>query len=551
MLRRRYQRIRNFFTRILLSTLWWETALPRLGLRKLVKRTRAERMRRMAAGFRTLAVSMGGVLIKVGQFLSARLDVMPPEIIAELADLQDEVGAEDFADIRKVIEAEYGKPLEELFTEFDPVPMASASIGQVHVARLCITSPKGKPCPAVVVKVQRPHIDQVIATDLEALRHVGKLINRYEAVRRRADVPSLLEEFSKTLLEETDYMHEGKNAETFAVNFKGRRDLCIPQVIWSHTTRRVLTLEDVRGIKITDYAAIEAAGIDRKAVSERLLATYLQQVFEDGFFHADPHPGNLFVQSAPTKRDPKAWQLTFVDFGMTGTLPPETRQGLREALFAVGTRDAGRLVGAYKLMGFLLPGADLDAIERANARVFEQLWGKSMTEMMQLHPQQATEFAREFSDLMYEMPFQVPENLILFGRMLAILSGLCTGLDQEFNVWRSLAPYAQKLLTEAGESGFELILKEAGDILRTVVGLPKKAEKLMGRMEQGKLEVRVPELRERISRLERTQRRTNRAILFGVFLIAAVQLFIAGQLWLAGGFALVSVILLLFLLFRR
>jgi predicted unusual protein kinase regulating ubiquinone biosynthesis (AarF/ABC1/UbiB family) len=551
MLRRRYQRIRNFFTRILLSTLWWEVALPRLGLRKLSKRTRSERMKRMAVEFRGLAVHMGGVMIKVGQFLSARLDVMPPEIVSELSGLQDEVGAESFSDIRKVIEAEFNEPLESRFIEFAEVPMASASIGQVHVARLCVKSPQGKPCPSVVVKVQRPNIDQIIATDLEALRHVGKLVNRYEVVRRRVNVPALLEEFNTSLLEETDYLHEGRNAETFAANFKGRRDLCIPKVIWSHTTRRVLTLEDVRGIKITDYAGIETVGIDRREVAQRLLDTYLQQVFEDGFFHADPHPGNLFVQPAPTRRDPNAWQLTFVDFGMTGTLPPETRHGLREILFSVGTRDAERLVNAYQLMGFLLPNADLDLIERANARMFEQLWGKSMNEMMQMHPRQATEFAHEFADLIYEMPFQMPEHLILFGRMVSILSGMCTGLDPEFNVWRSLAPYAQKLLSENGESGFEVLAREAGDILRTLVGLPKKADKLMNRLEQGKVDVRVPELRERIAQLERSQHRTNRIILFGVFLLVATQFFIAGQLWPAGGFALLALLFLLVLLLRR
>ncbi len=551
MLRRRYQRIRNFFTRILLSTLWWEVALPRLGMRRLSKRTRSERMRRVAVEFRTLAIRMGGVMIKVGQFLSSRLDVMPPEIIAELAGLQDEVGAEDFSAIRKMIEFEFDEPLETRFTDFDPTPVASASIGQVHSAHLCAVTKKGAPCPAVVVKVQRPNIDQIISTDMEALRHVGKLIHRYEVVRRRVNVPALLEEFSKSLLEEIDYLHEGRNAETFAANFKGRRDLYVPQVIWSHTTRRVLTLEDVRGIKITDYAAIEAAGIDRKEVAQRLLDTYLQQVFEDGYFHADPHPGNLFVQPAPTRRDPKAWKLTFVDFGMTGTLPPETRHGLREILFAVGTRDTGRLINAFKLMGFLMPGADLDLIGRAMERMFDQLWGKSMNEMMQMHPQQAAEFAHEFADLMYEMPFQMPEHLILFGRMISILSGMCTGLDAEFNVWRSLAPYAQKLLTESGESGFDVFLKEAGDILRTVISLPKKVEKLLSRLEQGKVEVRVPELRERIVRLERTQRRTNRAILFGVFLIAALQLFIAGQFWLAGGFGVFALLLLILLLIRR
>ena len=237
----------------------------------------------------------GGVLIKVGQFLSARLDVMPREVTSEFADLQDEVGAERFEDIRRVIEEEYGEPLERRFVEFDPVPMASASIGQVHSARICNATPGGAPCPPVVVKVQRPRIQQIVEADLAAIRVAGGWLQRMESVRRHVHLPGLIDEFSRTLFEEIDYVQEGKNAERFAANFKGRDEVRVPDVVWSHTTRRVLTLQDVGAIKITDYAAIEAAGMDRGKVANRLLDIYLKQVFEDGFFHADPHPGNLFV----------------------------------------------------------------------------------------------------------------------------------------------------------------------------------------------------------------------------------------------------------------
>jgi predicted unusual protein kinase regulating ubiquinone biosynthesis (AarF/ABC1/UbiB family) len=263
---------------------------------------------------------------------------MPREITSELAGLQDEVGAESFEAIRGEVEAEFGGPLSDKFFEFDHVPIASASIGQVHQARLCAATAEGEPCPPVVVKVQRPRIQQIVEADLAAIRAAGSWLQRFRSVRRHANVPALIDEFSRSLSEELDYLQEGKNAERFARNFTDRPEVVVPRVVWSHTTKRVLTLEDVGAIKITEYAAIEAAGIDRAEVAEKLLDVYLKQVFEDGFFHADPHPGNLFVLPAPTRTRPGGWKLVFVDFGMSGTLSAEAFSGLREVLLAVGTR---------------------------------------------------------------------------------------------------------------------------------------------------------------------------------------------------------------------
>jgi predicted unusual protein kinase regulating ubiquinone biosynthesis (AarF/ABC1/UbiB family) len=529
MYRSRYRRILRFFRRLLLGVLWWDILLPKVGLGGLARRTRPARLRRGAAAFRSLAVRMGGVLIKVGQFLSARLDVLPREITGELAGLQDEVGPERFEEIRGVIEAELGPPPEQAFVELDPVPLASASIGQVHRARLCHASPEGGPCPPVVVKVQRPRIQEIVEADLAAIRMVGRRLARFRYFRRHADIPALIEEFSRSLHEEIDYLQEGRNAERFAANFHNHPRVRVPQVVWSHTTRRVLTLQDVTAIKITDYPAIEAAGIDRGEVAGRLADTYLKQIFEDGFFHADPHPGNLFVRPAPTAADPGAWELVFIDFGMTGTLAPPAFAGLREALVAVGTRDAARLVGAYRRLGLLLPGADLDMLERANRRVFETVWGKSTRELMELGREDARRFVEEFGELLYQMPFQAPENLILLGRCLGILSGMAFGLDPDFNLWQVVAPYALKLMEEGGESGARLVLREITEALRLLAALPKRTDALLARAEQGRLEVRVPELKQQVTRLERSARKLGGAIVFAAGLVAATQLYLGGH----------------------
>jgi len=555
MFRSRYRRILWFFARVFLNVILWDIILYRLGFRRWARRTRPERLRRTAQSFRSLAVEMGGVMIKVGQFLSARLDVLPRQITDTLAGLQDEVQAERFEDIRKVVEAELNAPLDEKFCQFDEVPVASASIGQVHCA--CLTQPEtggdGKNFPPVVVKVQRPNIEAIVEVDLAALRVVGGWLMRYPPVRKHANVPRLIAEFSQSLYEEIDYLHEGKNAETFAQNFQGRPEVRVPRVYWPYTTRRVLVLEDVQAIKITDYTAIEAAGIDRAEVADRLLDTYLKQIFEDHFFHADPHPGNLFILPLPGdgEQQKKPWQLVFVDFGMTGRLPQKTLEGMRELLVASVTRDAARVVHGYQLLDVLLPGADLELLERANERAFQKLWGKSISDMRNMRHEEALEFAHEFEGLIYEMPFQFPTDMVLLGRCLSILNGICTGLNPEFNVWLSVTPYANHLLESERNDWLQTFLAEVGELFRILVALPRKADRLLTRIEQGHLEVHSREIQNQIARLERTQRSLVGAILFSAFLVAGTQVYLADHLVLAAALGLAALLSLGWMLFRR
>jgi predicted unusual protein kinase regulating ubiquinone biosynthesis (AarF/ABC1/UbiB family) len=549
MFKSRYRRVVRFFTAVMLRILWWDVFLPRVGFRWLSLRTRPGRLRAIAVSFRALAVREGGVLIKVGQFLSARLDVLPRELTAELAGLQDEVGAERFEDIRRVVEEEFGEALDRRFVEFDPVPIASASIGQVHMAKICRTTEHGEPCPLVVVKVQRPHIQQIVEADLAAIRVAGRWLQRMESIRRHVHLSGLIDEFSRTLFEEIDYVHEGRNAERFAANFKGRLDVRVPDVVWSHTTRRVLALQDVGAIKITDYRAIEAAGIRRGQVANRLLDIYLKQVFEDGFFHADPHPGNLFV--LPAAAAPGGFRLVFVDFGMTGTLPPDTFAGLREALVSIGTRDPARLVSAFRRLQILLPGADLELVERACERVFNTIWGKPTRDMMRMSRAEASAFADEFGDLLYQMPFQVPENLIMLGRCVSILSGIASGLDPDFNVWNGLAPYARRLVEADGQGMIGSVLQEIAAVARVLAGLPRRAESFITRAEQGRLEVRMPELKGHVARLERGVRKLAGSIIFAAGLVVETGLYLGGHLEVAVAVGAVEVLLLGWILFGR
>ena len=549
-LRARYRYIITFFARVTASFAFWEIILPRIGLRAMTKRTRSARYKQIAARFRGMAIRMGGVMIKVGQFLSARLDVLPVEITEELSGLQDEVPAEDFEAIRKLAEAELGARLEDKFESFESQPLAAASLGQVHRARLRVDAPEADQFREVVVKIQRPFIDQLIDVDFSALRRVGGWLMRYEPIRKRVDVRALIEELETTVKREIDYLSEGKNAETFSANFREQKHIHVPRVVWSRTTQRVLTLEDVFAIKITNYDEITAAGIDRAEVAEVLAHAYLKQIFEDGFFHADPHPGNLFVTLIPATEEQEAtWQLTFVDFGMVGTIPDNLRDGLREVLIGIGTRNPARVVEAYQSIGVLLPSADLKLLEQAEAQLFDRFWGMSMSELRNVRQGEMRQFSMQFRELMYEMPFQLPHNLLLLGRTLAILSGMCTGLDPNFNVWGQMAPYAQKLIADEGVSNWEIWLDDIGNLFKELIALPSQTGRVLARIERGELNVNTPQVSRQIYHLEGAVNRLTGGIVFAAFLFGGVLLYRGGDVALGYFFWGLSILTLLWITF--
>ena len=547
-LRGRYFRILKFFAGVMARFILWEIILRYLGFRGWIRRTRRERFRREAVRFRALAIRMGGVMIKVGQFLSSRLDVLPPEVTEELANLQDEVPPENFEDIRTLAEVELKASLTEVFDSFDPIPLAAASLGQVHRARLKKNHEAN--FHEVVVKIQRPHIASIVEVDLSALKRVGKWLMRYRPIREHADVPALMREFSATLYEEIDYELEANNAEKFFENFIDNPQVHVPRVVRTLSTRCVLTLEDVYAIKITDYEEITAAGIDRSEVAMRLLSVYLQQIFEDGFVHADPHPGNLFVTPLPEKTGEKvSWQLTFVDFGMVALVPESIKDSLRELLIAIGTKDASRVVKAYQMLDMLLPGADLELIEQAEAQVFDRFWGLSMKELRSISPQEIHKFAHQYRDLMLSMPFQIPQNLLYLARTVAILSGMCTGLDPDFNLWLQLAPYARKLVEEETSSGIDYWLDELGQMLQALLALPGQTSRVIAQAESGKLVVRTPQINREVRSLTRSVDRLTGGVIFAALLIGGVMLVNAGNATIGSGLLGASGFTFLWILF--
>jgi len=522
-LRARYRRILRFAARYLVQSWWYELFLPRVGLTRITERTRPRRMQHIAHNFRGLAIDLGGLMIKLGQFMSTRLDVLPPEVTRELESLQDEVPPVPFAQIRALAEAELGLPLERAYAFVDPEPLAAASLGQVHRARLISSDADQTGLTDVVVKIQRPGIAEIIDVDLRALRQVAQWLSKVKLVYDRVDMPALTEEFALTSVDEIDYLHEAASSERFAENFAGDARVGIPAVVWERTTRRVLTLQDVTAIKINDVVALRAAGIDPSEVAAEFAAVMFDQLFEHGYFHADPHPGNIFVTPLPSA-DGRPWRFTFIDFGMMGAVPDTLRRGLRALLIAAASRNGKGMVDGIRDVGVLLPTADTLELERAMTKLFSRFGGMGFAELAEVDPREYRAFANEFGDVVRTLPFQLPENFLLVIRAMSLTSGMCSSLDPAFNIWDAVEPYSTKLIRDEGGNLIQDIGKRLVSSAGLISRLPQRVDSALGRLEEGNLSVQNPRLERRMRDLDRTGRRVVSAVLFAALLLGGILL---------------------------
>lgn len=470
----------------------------------------AERRRKLATWIRETLLDLGPTFIKVGQLFSTRADIFPIEFVEELSKLQDRVPAFSYEQTRAIIEEDLGKPIHVLYRTFDPIPLAAASLGQVHRAQLH----SGE---EVVVKVQRPGLQSLFTIDLSILKGIAHYFQNHPTWGRGRDWIGIYEECCRILWEEIDYLNEGRNADTFRRNFRSIDWVQVPRVFWRYTSPRILTLEYMPGIKISHYEALEAAGLDRKRLAQLGAQAYLHQLLDDGFFHADPHPGNIAVSLQGS--------LIFYDFGMMGQVQPITRQRLMGTFMGVAQRDANQVMNSLVELGALAEVEDMSPVRRSIQYILDNFMDKPFEE------QSIEAISDDLYAVAYDQPFRFPATFTFVMRAFSTLEGVGKGLDPEFNFMEAAKPFAAQLMT-SGNSGdganslLSELSRQAAQVSTTAFGLPRRIEDTLDKLERGDIRVRVRsvETDRALRRIGSVSMANNYAILVGAFTLSATGL---------------------------
>jgi ubiquinone biosynthesis protein len=464
---RRYRQITQTLVRYGFGFLVQQARPSRLGAR----RGRPEPPTPPPARYLVQALEeLGPTFVKLGQILSTRPDLLPPAFVAELSRLQDHVASFPFAQARVLVETELGAPLAQLFASFEPVPLAAASLAQVHAATL----PDGS---EVVVKVQRPGIEDLVATDLDILHDLAQLAEEQFPELELYDIPSLAEEFAHTLRGELDFRREGHNADRFRRNFAGNPTLYIPRVYWELSTQRVLTLERIRGIKIDDLEALAAAGLDRHRLALHATEIVMQEVFEDGFFHADPHPGNLAALPGEA--------IAAMDFGMVGRLARPLREQMVPLFTAVVRRDAEAIVEHLLRLSIVGRGVDRAGLRHDLEWLLQKYAGRPLSEI------RANEVLEQALPIAFRRRLRLPNDLWLLSRMLGVLEGLGLKLDPGFDPFTIARPYAERFIQEmlSPAALARRAAESVGDWADLLLDLPTTVPAIVGQLQRGDLSV--------------------------------------------------------------
>jgi len=413
------------------------------------------RLEKQAIWLNRNLIKLGPAFIKIGQSLGTRADLLPLPYIKQLVLLQDQVPAFPTSEAYARIESDLGMTLQDAFLEIGVEPIAAASLGQVYRGRLHTGE-------EVAIKVQRPHLAETMKLDLAILDHLVRFLSRFPRVTENADWQGMLNEFGTTIFQEMDYVQEGHNAERFRENFKTWRVIHVPVIYWSHTTSRVLTMEFISGTKVVDIEQLRANKISPMKVNRLLVRTYLKQLLEDGFFHADPHPGNLLVMDSG--------HLAFFDFGMTGVISPKLQSMMIDAFFHVVARDVYGLAQDLINLDFLKPGADREKIRPVVEGLFEHYLNLKLGEV------NFKELTYNLADVMYEYPFRLPSNFTYIIRALMTLEGIGIVTDPEFSFFDTARPFAK-----------EFMLKREGRQFRKLFFDKLTGKENDGRIEWGKM----------------------------------------------------------------
>ncbi|MGB5241247.1 MAG: AarF/ABC1/UbiB kinase family protein [Prochlorococcaceae cyanobacterium] len=468
---------------------------------------RQVRQQRRARWLTNELISLGSAFIKLGQLLSARPDVLPAGYVEELAHLQDRVPAFPFVTVQALLEQELGERCAEII-DLEEQPLGSASLAQVHRASL-------RSGRQVVFKIQRPGLERLFRLDLEVMQQVAAVMQRHPRWGEGRDWVSIAQECRRVLLRELDFRLEAEHAARFRQQFFDDAGIRIPSVIWELSTRRVLCLDFLPGIKITDRSALVEAGIDPAAVAEKGAASYLQQLVRFGFFHADPHPGNLAVAADGA--------LIYYDFGMMGQISQRLRSRLGRMVRAAAARDASALVVELQGAGVIAAGIDPGPVRRlVRVMLNEALTPPFSANILE-------KLSGDLYDLVYGQPFRLPSELIFVMRALSTFEGVGRSLDPGFSLVSIARPYLLPLMTASGNGPNDFLGelgRQAGDLGSRALGIPRRLDDSLARIEQGDLQVqiRAGETDRLLRRLALAQQVSGQSFLLGGLAVAAALL---------------------------
>jgi predicted unusual protein kinase regulating ubiquinone biosynthesis (AarF/ABC1/UbiB family) len=499
-MRRRYWRLYFTLLGIILHIFWFDI----IG-RRWFAASAVRRWVRLAMRFRALAIALGGVPIKLGQFMSVRVDVLPQPVTTALADLRDEVPAAPFAAIEPVLAAAWGHDYREIICDLDNTVVAAASLGQVYRARRRDTGQE------IAIKVLRPEIHAIIETDLAAVQAIVRLIKDYPLIQRRADMERLFAEFAEVLRQELDYRHEIRNNERLQACVRDEPRVVLPVVHHDLSTSHVLVMDWVTGIAPDKHARIDEAGIDRHAVAQTLLRVFFAQCFVHGVFHADPHPGNMLISADADG----TWRIHLLDLGAVSTIPATMQVHLRKAIVAVVSNDTAGVVSEMEALGMILPDADRGEIQRVLAIALQEVAQRGMADMSTID---VMGLARESRQLLFQLPFQIPQHVMYLGRALALLSGVITMLDPAFNMVSEARPLAVRWIQQEQRSLFADLISTG----RTLLGIPTRLDRVLGQFERGTISVDTRALEHQIAELTKAQRRRD-WLLIGMMVVLIAQ----------------------------
>ena len=450
----------------LLFYLWWD---------KTVANNSPKHRNRRAQWLVGTLLDLGPTFIKIGQALSTRADLLPLEYVQALGQLQDRVPEFSVAEAIALIESELGNSIHALYRDFDRFPLAAASLGQVHKARLHTGED-------VVVKVQRPGLERLLNLDFEVLHRLVRFAQRYLPWTKKYDLEAIYHEFFDLLYKEIDYIHEGKNGERFHENFRDYPRITVPKVYWRYTTKKILTLEYVPGIKIDDRPTLEACHINVKEIIQLGICCYLKQLLQDGFFQSDPHPGSMAVS--------KDGHLIFYDFGTMAEVKPLAKDQMIKTFFAVLRKDSDEVVSTLTYMGLIEPVADMTPVKRLVAFILDKFTEKPVD------LQAFDEIRSEIYWMFEQQPFRLPAQMTFIIKSLTTLDGIARALDPEYNLVDASKPFVQSLSVYKGQGNVVgELARQARNFIKYKFQQPSATEvlirRLEARIEQGELQLRV------------------------------------------------------------